>query len=677
MRLHSITFNNFRRFAGEWSLIIDDPIVALVGPNEAGKTSVLRALQKCAARLPFAAQDVTRGVDVADIKSPLVRMKFLLEEDDIKAIASIPHADTPKWIILNGGVDKKSINFSPMPGRDMMYLKRVADLIDSTLTTGQVDAAGHQIPVLDSDPISKALRQVQKALPSFADFRAKVVPAAKLGSIGTALQYLGVVVHGDPEAFAGESSESGEKGVSPGALRNMPRIDRKRYSLPEMERLGNELVALRASLGNQAPAFEIANALMARLPQVVYFTEEDRDLPGVFDLTSDEPIPRGLVNLMRLARLDGEALRRAVHEDDHLQLVEITEQANLTLKEAFRSWRQESIWPILHVSNGSLRILVRAANTNSYTNLGDRSDGLRQFIALLACIHAARYLEKEERDVVVLIDEAENHLHYDAQADLVEVFTRQQSVKQIIYSTHSAGCLPEDLGTGVRVIRPIPGTPNSAVQNWFWSDGAGFTPLLLSMGASSLAFASVRRVVLTEGPTEMLLLPSLLRQANAVQSLGYQVAPGLSEVSPRLTADLDLEAARSCFVVDGDAGGNALRQKLIDAGISETRVLFLGGKGSEVNLESLVDEATYRRCVNTLLDGGKSTQMPDDFTLDPSDRYAAVREWCTKKGISVPSKRLVAQCLARESREENIVASEHMGTLQDLHSSVSSILDRM
>ncbi|RSO10025.1 hypothetical protein DMH26_00515 [Streptomyces sp. WAC 05379] len=560
-----------------------------------------------------------------------------------------------------------------MPGRDAAQIERVGDLIDTTLLTGLAAPSGQGAPIPDSETLSRVLRHVQEDFPAFGAYRTKPIPVSKVSALDAALRHLGVLVHGDPDSFI-DRPENDDENLGTGIAGSISRMERKRYSLSVMEDLARELVSLRKMLSVAPPASMIVSLLMSRLPSFVIFTAEDRELPSSIDLVSSEVIPRGLANLLRMAKIDGEELRKVVGADDHLQLAEMLEQANLILKDIFQAWRQESVWPVLHISNGTLRVLVRVANTSSYTDLHDRSDGLRQFIALVSCINAARYLEKGERDVIVLIDEAENHLHYDAQADLVEVFSRQDVAKQIIYSTHSAGCLPEDLGSGVRVVRQIHSTANSSIVNWFWSDGAGFTPLLLAMGAATLAFASVRRVLITEGPSDMLLLPSLLRQATGLKSLGYQVAPGLSELSPRLAEDLDLEAARSAFLVDGDPGGAALRQKLVESGNSADRVVVLGGDGSGVALEDLVGEPVYRSCVNELLDGGVPNHIPKNFALGERNRHPRVREWCEEKGISVPGKRLIAQCLARRARSEEIVSPAHVKTLQDLHSVVSGLL---
>ena len=114
---------------------------------------------------------------------------------------------------------------------------------------------------------------------------------------------------------------------------------------------------------------------------------------------------------------------------------------------------------------------------------------------------------------ILLIDEADIHLHYDAQADLIQMLSHQQQAAQVIYTTHSAGCLPKDLGTGVRLVEPNKDQERSGVENWPWQKDQGFGPLLLGMGASTLAFVPTRAALIGEGGSEIVLLPTLIREA--------------------------------------------------------------------------------------------------------------------------------------------------------------------
>ena len=68
MRLTMIGVHGFKRFEVISTMNVDAKVIAIVGPNEAGKSSLLEALVVLTARRVLTAggesQDLTRGVDV-------------------------------------------------------------------------------------------------------------------------------------------------------------------------------------------------------------------------------------------------------------------------------------------------------------------------------------------------------------------------------------------------------------------------------------------------------------------------------------------------------------------------------------------------------------------------------------------------------------------------------------
>jgi predicted ATP-dependent endonuclease of OLD family len=326
----------------------------------------------------------------------------------------------------------------------------------------------------------------------------------------------------------------------------------------------------------------------------------------------------------------------------------------------------------LRIDAGVLQILIPLHATD-YVPISQRSDGLRQFIALRAFVAA-----QDALDPVLLIDEAERHLHYDAQADLVEVLTEQIDAPKVIYSTHSAGCLPHDLGTGVRAIVPSQDSDESVIENSFWSEGLAFSPLLIGMGASALAFASARKAVIGEGISESILLPSLLREATGQTSLDYQVAPGLANASRDALGDLDLTAARVVYLVDGDSGGAKLKKRLCESDVPEKLILVLGAdKHPDLTLEDLVDANAFLVAVNAeLRQWTEASMRPND--LRSPVRWNSVKAWCKAQSpsISVPSKRAIAQHLVNDRRDRPLVAREHRATVKALHKVISKALDQ-
>ena len=232
-----------------------------------------------------------------------------------------------------------------------------------------------------------------------------------------------------------------------------------------------------------------------------------------------------------------------------------------------------------------------------FTTIAERSDGLRQFVALVA-FTAVR---PSEHVPILLLDEIETHLHYDAQANLVQMLARQEIVAKIIYTTHSMGCLPEDLGTGVRFIQSKePESFTSRIESAFWtSNDSGFSPLLFGMGASTLAFIPLRNAVIVEGPSDMVLWPTLLRETTNRTHLDFQVAPGLSKENRPGIIVLDRQAPHTAYLLDSDDGGRELHRELTSAGISEDKIFHIPDDGQQgVAIEDLIDAEIYMQAVN-------------------------------------------------------------------------------
>ena len=345
--------------------------------------------------------------------------------------------------------------------------------------------------------------------------------------------------------------------------------------------------------------FAIAE-LKKRIPQFLEFTDEHRVLAAEYNLTdviSTPPMP--LKNLATLAKLDLKKLLDAAKKGDKAEKNNLLTPANKQLFESFReTWTQSGIHVHFDLEGTSLSIQIVDEN-ESFSSLGERSDGLRQFVALQTFTTVER-----ANKPILLIDEAELHLHYDGQADLVQMLTKQSVAPKVIYSTHSAGCLPEDLGVGVRLLVPNADTRTSKVQNKFWqSKDQGFSPLLFGMGATTLAFFPIRFALVTEGPTEMLLLPTILRQVTNQEYLGFQVVPGLSETSLATLPAMETSGTRVAYFIDADEGGNKLRLALIKLGVEKSHILRVNRpSGTSYTTEDFIDTQCFVKAVNRVLD---------------------------------------------------------------------------
>lgn len=99
MRLVSVGVHGFKRFAARTQMNVGGRVVAIVGPNEAGKTSLLNALQHLEGGVPFENSDWTRGLPRPT--GYIVWARFLIDDEDREAIGRVPGVNDLKWYVLS------------------------------------------------------------------------------------------------------------------------------------------------------------------------------------------------------------------------------------------------------------------------------------------------------------------------------------------------------------------------------------------------------------------------------------------------------------------------------------------------------------------------------------------------------------------------------------------------
>lgn len=249
------------------------------------------------------------------------------------------------------------------------------------------------------------------------------------------------------------------------------------------------------------------------------------------------------------------------------------------------------------VTNDKLEILLNEGDYE-FTPLRQRSDGFRQFLALVA--FASKNFGD---DVVLLIDEIEQHLHYDGQADLIHTLALQELAVKVVYSTHSIGCLPNELG-GIKIIERVADSFESKIENKFWNSGVGITPLLPKIGATHLAFLPLRKAVIVEGPADLLVMPLIFKEVMGIKHIDFMIVHGLSEHNISDLGFLLSNGTDVAYLTDNDDGGLDLREQLIDAGVDRNRVFSLPGQHADSTsmLEDMLTPLAISIAFNQWLD---------------------------------------------------------------------------
>ena len=423
----------------------------------------------------------------------------------------------------------------------------------------------------------------------------------------------------------------------------------------------------RSFATNRAISQEYDSTLEALLPPIFEFTDSDRYLQTEYHLQENQRDWNNAIhNLATLAGFDLQHLADAANSGHHELREEILANANRRLEtELGQSWSQANLAVRLNIiAPNQLQVYVETDGGKTF-RLADRSDGLRTFVALVAFLGKI----KPRRPPILVLDEAENHLHWDAQADLVNHLHSQNEVSQIIYSTHSPGCLPHDLGHGVRAVVQDDQRPDrSTIQNWIWESDAGYRPLLLKMGASTAALTPHRQAVVTEGVSDFILLPSLLREAVDKTVLEYQIVPGIAQMSAEEVRTLDAESEAVLYLIDGDEGRKSNSGVLKDAGIPDARINVLP---DGMAIEDLVAGETLVAAINEELRRSGCTQTLS-LALPDVGRNAVLKKWYSEHSIAPPRKRAVASRVLEltsggaSEGEHPLLNEKHRSTLKSL-----------
>lgn len=646
MRLVKAEVRGFGRLA-EGKINLDNKVIAIVGPNEAGKTTLLRALAFVSNKATLSAAERSRLISVPD-DTTVVRVQYLLDEEDKQSVSAFELEESPQslWISRTAAGDPNPHFFvEPAPE------KAVAPL-ESLLKSLRVATT------------KKALGQLNFTV-SEPDENGNIAAASDLNSS------LREDVESVLQDFFEHIETDGPAAATTGCVENLRTI---LNFMTENGLTGLLVEAVSAVIGwadREDPTSAVAQALYERTPKILLFSEEDRTLTSVHELSDVLVVkpPASLANLASMADLDLAKLWETFTTGDEGERETLIDEANRTLATKFESiWKQSNITVVFKTEQKVLTIRIKQ-DGKRITQFDERSSGLKMFVALAAFL-ATR---EEDNPPVLLIDEAETHLHIDAQADLVNTFMSQKQAAKIIYTTHSPACLPPDLGSNIRSVVPDPNHEfRSLIQGSFWNGTVGFSPLMLAMGAGAAAFSTARFVVLGEGASEMLMLPTMIKRAINAADLEYQVAPGLSEVPPAMYPELDLAGARVAFLVDGDKGGQDRRVALIAGGIPEDRIVTLGA----LTLENLLDDESYLRVVTTLLNecnlGAKVPELPSLPDAEALNWPSFLEQWAHQRSLKMPGKRVVASRLV----EDQMAIPSPYGTqiLRALHVQLDDVL---
>lgn len=627
LRCHRIHFEGYKRLA-KTSCNVSPYLLAFVGQNESGKSSVLTGLE-------WLSEDEQTPLDKLDRARTnkketgwVVGAEFVLGDAEIDLLSPLGFEEVPTTISIWKQADGELLTAF----RDPRDPKR--DPAPFAAATAVLARAKQRLH-----------KQIQETGVALDEDEEEQGPEVWITRVVERLD--------DPEVDWDPADQQAAECLAVWLDEPPPRGTKPRDSKAA------GLIRAAASIGRQPhPRDTGIQLLHKRIPAFLLFREDDRILPTVtpVDVSSRSKTPSAIENLLAVAGVDVDSVWRAHQSGDSGEKRTQLDTGNRRLDDFFgQAWNQSNISVNIDVDETGLLTHVIDLDTRRYTRIEERSEGLRAFITL------AVFLGSQDLDVppILLIDEAELHLHSDAQADLVGGLLKQVNATQVWHTTHSPACLPSDLGTGIRLLERH--GEKSEIKSHFWTNQEpGFGPLLYAMGAGAAAFSRCRWAVLGEGASEMILLPTLIRIATGLEDVPYQVAPGLSHAHGH-GLDVEEVAARVIYLVDGDKPGSAYLATLRKQAVPESRLKSLPPGTS---IEDLLDRDFLLDVIARLLPSGALRPTAKIFKASQTAGWS-INKWADDNGAAIGK---VALAYAVIDRAPNIVlAPGAADTLRDLH----------
>ena len=303
MWLADVWIHGLRRFGGDrpHRVRIDAKLVCLIGANEAGKSTILEALELSQQGGPIAPARRTRRELVPDERE-IIRLRYRLQPEDVDAVAArVSHSAVRdiRWFDLmrTAGGDVQFV-LEPALSRDLRPRRSAQRALAAAADSWWPAASEGEEPDPSSEPVGREIGlRVRDALNTYTED----LPGSLLSDLRT---------------LADE-------------------IDR------EDDDLASELRQLADWESTPDPGETAVAVLRKRVPDFVRFDDDARLLGSEYELGAavDSPEP-ALSNLAALAKLNLRELYDAITRGETGTVRDIREAANQELRTRFSAWRE-------------------------------------------------------------------------------------------------------------------------------------------------------------------------------------------------------------------------------------------------------------------------------------------------------------------------------------------------
>ncbi|MFJ7416411.1 AAA family ATPase [Streptomyces sp. NPDC098077] len=403
MLLHTVEIDAFRNFTNRQTMTVDPGVTCLIGKNESGKTTILKALH---------------------------RLNPTNESDEFSLTTDYPRRHLAR--------DRRSKNLDEVAPVTAVFSLEESDLDAIENELGLRPPA--EVRVVASRTYGGELQVGFDC--SLEHVLEKVIQESGIDDDEDCAMLLQQTSVADVGAAVKERSKELKEG-------------KKTARAKVLDKVPSALVKYKLFLEDDMDNDQL-QSLIGLIPRFFYFSTYEL-LPGECDLHSLAERRnagkryRGDGTILSLLRLAGEGPEDFLDENYVSRKAELQAASMELSDQVFEYWKQNDALTVAfdtdlvampNDANGEpqphhriLKIELRDDRHGVETNFATRSTGFQWFFSFLAAFSA--YRDRSER-VVVLLDEPGTSLHGEAQGDFLRYIYGELGIKQqVLYTTHS------------------------------------------------------------------------------------------------------------------------------------------------------------------------------------------------------------------------------------------------
>jgi len=642
MKLRSFRVRNYRCIDDSGEAPVEH-IKALVGKNESGKTSILKALHKFNPATPEPFNGLKefprRRFHEYEDKATVVELKVSLDHDEMDELAQIDPrlAEVSGASVTRDYAGRYAVELLPDIQTPSPNLKGVFPLLIQL--RGTIDR-------LDDTTLGREGGVRWKLLDALSRVGTGIAEETDLSNASSSREAF-IRQLQEIQVLLEKSTDEGSKKT----IRDIVRLILNTIDWPNIDTRINKYIVEKLPVFVYFENYAILSGRI-HLPSFV-----ERFIAG--ELNPEENTARMLLSFLKL---DPEKLvKLGTHEGKSSQEVQeafdtralMVDRAALSVSGLLADiWQQRKARLDLAIDGEYLRLWVADAD-GSRVELEQSSKGFQWFLSFYIVFMMESL---QGKDTVLLLDEPGLHLHPAAQKDLLRVLGKLSEKNQVIYSTHSPFMIDLDHIDTISVLAETPkGTKISEPTKT--TDKTALFPLQAALGyALSRGLYTGQYSLLVENITDLWIL-STISQHFRESSHGsidddIVITPsGGGQKSALFATMLSGQNMGVSVLLDSDVEGISVKKQLIESPIArETNVLFVNDatqeSGRVMELEDLLPPSLYLKFVNDAYSGelGKNRLGNEALAKDVQIRRYVEAE-LEKRGVSFSRFRVARQIM--------------------------------